>query len=73
MPVAERGALFVASCLVLGLGLFFCAWGYHAAGAIQGFYHNPVLDAIGLRSLAVLAGLIAVAAGAYGAWVAMPL
>ncbi len=73
MPVAERGALFVGSCLVLGLGIFFCTWGYYAAGVIHDVYRNPVLDAMGLRSLAVLAGLLGVAVGAYGAWVAMPL
>ena len=73
MSIAERGAQFVISCLVLGMGLFVSAWGYHAAVVVQDRYRSPLLDAIGVRSLAVLGGVLLMAVGAYGAWAAIPL
>lgn len=73
MTTVERGAQFVLSCLVLGMGLFLCTWGYRAAGVALDLYHNPLLDAIGVRSLVVLGGVVLIAVGAYGAWLAIPL
>lgn len=75
MTVVERAALFVVGCLVIGLGLFWCTWSYHAARAAQELYRSRRMPAAPARLslVSVLGGVLLMGVGAYVAWLAVPL
>ena len=67
MPALMTAVQFVASCLVLGLGLFL------AARAAVGVHPSQLLPAIGVRTIAGLGGVLLLAAGGYAALLTIPL
>ncbi len=67
MPAVVTGLQFVAGCLVVGLGLFL------AAGAAREVFKGRLVQAVVVRAIGVVGGVILLAAGSYAAFLALPL
>lgn len=67
MAVMTTAAQFAVGCLALGLGLFLLA------GAVRDLYRVRLPLSISARTVAVLSGVLLLAAGGYAALLAVPL
>ncbi len=75
MPVGLRAAQFVAGSLLIGLGLFWATWSYQASAAAQELYRSKRMPPAPARLslISAVGGVVLMGAGAYVAYLAVPL